>query len=157
MLEQLSRSQPIGRMAQPQEAASLALFLCSNEASFITGTDYRLDLGASNGRPSVGAGGTTTSAFSPGVTFAVPSQCLTNGGTQFGIAGITPPFGCNGNLGHNPFTTPNIEDKRSKPPGVLPKNMQAWVLSGVALVMVGVIALSGKNPPKQRVSARAGG
>jgi len=74
----------------------------------ITGTDYRLDLGASNGRPSVGAGGTTTSEFLPGVTFGVPSQCLTNSGTQFGIAGVTPPFGCNGNLGRNPFTTPNF-------------------------------------------------
>src|SRR4051812_8498992 len=73
----------------------------------ITGTDYRLDLGASNGRPSVGAGGTTTSAFLPGVTFGVPSQCLTNSRTQFGIAGITPPLGCNGNLGRNPFMTPN--------------------------------------------------
>ena len=74
----------------------------------ITGTDYRLDLGASNGRPSVGAGGTTTSAFLPGVTFGVPSQCLTNSGAQFGVDGIAPPFGCNGNLGRNPFTTPNF-------------------------------------------------
>jgi hypothetical protein len=74
----------------------------------ITGTDYRLNLGASNGRPSVGAGGTTTSAFLPGVTFGVPSQCLTNSGTQFGVAGIAPPFGCTGNLGRNPFTTPNF-------------------------------------------------
>ena len=48
MLEQLSRSQPIGRMAQPQEVASLALFLCSNEASFITGTDYPIDGGFFN-------------------------------------------------------------------------------------------------------------
>src|SRR5260370_3687117 len=51
----------------------------------------------------------------------------------------------------NPPITPQIQDKRSKPPGVLPKNAQAWVLSGLALLMVGVIALSGKNPPKARV------
>src|SRR6266852_3114062 len=44
-----------------------------------------------------------------------------------------------------------IQDKRQKPPGILPKNTQAWVLSGIALLMVGVIALSGKNPPKARV------
>ncbi|HTC93948.1 MAG TPA: glucose 1-dehydrogenase [Terriglobales bacterium] len=48
MLEELSRSQPMGRMAQPQEVASLALFLCSNEASFITGTDYPIDGGFFN-------------------------------------------------------------------------------------------------------------
>ena len=41
----LSALQPIGRMAQPCEVASLALFLCSDEASFITGTDYPLDGG----------------------------------------------------------------------------------------------------------------
>src|SRR5260370_7154758 len=44
-----------------------------------------------------------------------------------------------------------IQDKRQRPPGILPKNAQAWVLSGLALLMVGVIALSGKNPPKARV------
>ncbi len=48
MMEQLSRSQPIGRMGRPQEVASLALFLCSNEASFITGADYPIDGGFFN-------------------------------------------------------------------------------------------------------------
>jgi len=43
MFEQLSKTQPIGRMAQPEEVAHLALYLCSDEASFITGTDYTLD------------------------------------------------------------------------------------------------------------------
>jgi NAD(P)-dependent dehydrogenase (short-subunit alcohol dehydrogenase family) len=46
----LSRSQPIGRMAQPQEIASLALYLCSEEASFITGCDYPIDGGFFNVR-----------------------------------------------------------------------------------------------------------
>jgi NAD(P)-dependent dehydrogenase (short-subunit alcohol dehydrogenase family) len=41
----LSALQPIGRMAQPCEVAMLALYLCSDEASFITGTDYPLDGG----------------------------------------------------------------------------------------------------------------
>ena len=39
----LALSQPIGRMAQPHEIASLALFPCSEEASFITGCDYSID------------------------------------------------------------------------------------------------------------------
>ena len=45
MFEKLSKSQPIGRMARPEEIASLILFLCSNEASFITGCDYPIDGG----------------------------------------------------------------------------------------------------------------
>jgi 2-keto-3-deoxy-L-fuconate dehydrogenase len=45
MFEKLSRSQPIGRMATPEEVAALALYLCSDEASFITGCDYPIDGG----------------------------------------------------------------------------------------------------------------
>ncbi len=45
MFEKLSKSQPIGRMAEPTEIASLILFLCSDEASFITGCDYPIDGG----------------------------------------------------------------------------------------------------------------
>lgn len=45
MFEKLSKSQPIGRMAQPDEIAALALYLCSNEAGFITGCDYPIDGG----------------------------------------------------------------------------------------------------------------
>ena len=48
MFEKLSKSQPVGRMAEPNEVASLALFLCSDEASFITGMDYPLDGGFFN-------------------------------------------------------------------------------------------------------------
>lgn len=48
MFEKLAKSQPIGRMAQPEEVASLALFLCSDEAAFITGVDYPLDGGFLN-------------------------------------------------------------------------------------------------------------
>jgi NAD(P)-dependent dehydrogenase (short-subunit alcohol dehydrogenase family) len=44
----LSALQPIGRMAQPREVAMLALYLCSDEASFVTGTDYPLDGGFFN-------------------------------------------------------------------------------------------------------------
>nr|WP_294898757.1 SDR family oxidoreductase [uncultured Pedobacter sp.] len=45
MFEKLSKSQPIGRMAKPEEIASLALYLCSDEAGFITGNDYPIDGG----------------------------------------------------------------------------------------------------------------
>jgi NAD(P)-dependent dehydrogenase (short-subunit alcohol dehydrogenase family) len=45
MFEKLSASQPIGRMGMPEEVANLALFLCSDEAAFITGTDYPIDGG----------------------------------------------------------------------------------------------------------------
>ena len=45
MFEKLSKTQPIGRMGKPQEIADLALFLCSDEAGFITGTDFPIDGG----------------------------------------------------------------------------------------------------------------
>lgn len=48
MFDKLAKSQPIGRMAEPAEVASLAMFLCSDEASFITGVDYPLDGGFVN-------------------------------------------------------------------------------------------------------------
>jgi len=48
MFEKLEKSQPIGRMAQPAEIAALALYLCSDEASFITGSDYPIDGGFLN-------------------------------------------------------------------------------------------------------------
>jgi len=48
MFDNLAKSQPIGRMAEPEEVATLALFLCSEEASFITGADYPLDGGFFN-------------------------------------------------------------------------------------------------------------
>ncbi|WP_028295274.1 SDR family NAD(P)-dependent oxidoreductase [Olivibacter sitiensis] len=45
MFEKLAQSQPIGRMAKPEEIAGLVLYLCSDEASFITGNDYPIDGG----------------------------------------------------------------------------------------------------------------
>ncbi len=45
MFQKLSKSQPIGRMATPEEIANLILYLCSGEASFITGCDYPIDGG----------------------------------------------------------------------------------------------------------------
>lgn len=45
MFKKLSATQPIGRMGRPDEIAYLALYLCSDEASFITGCDYPIDGG----------------------------------------------------------------------------------------------------------------
>lgn len=45
MFDVLSKSQPIGRMGRPDEVAKLALFLCSDDAGFITGTNYPIDGG----------------------------------------------------------------------------------------------------------------
>jgi 2-keto-3-deoxy-L-fuconate dehydrogenase len=48
MFQKLSEAQPIGRMAKPDEIAALALYLCSDEASFVTGSSYPIDGGAVN-------------------------------------------------------------------------------------------------------------
>ena len=45
MFEQLSRTQPIGRMGEPDEIAALAVFLCSDDAAFITGSNFAVDGG----------------------------------------------------------------------------------------------------------------
>jgi 2-keto-3-deoxy-L-fuconate dehydrogenase len=45
MFAKLSKTQPIGRMGTPEEVAALALYLCSDEAGFITGCDYPIDGG----------------------------------------------------------------------------------------------------------------
>jgi NAD(P)-dependent dehydrogenase (short-subunit alcohol dehydrogenase family) len=42
---QLAEYQPLGRMGNPEEVAALALYLCSDEASFITGQAYPIDGG----------------------------------------------------------------------------------------------------------------
>jgi NAD(P)-dependent dehydrogenase (short-subunit alcohol dehydrogenase family) len=45
MFDKLSKAQPIGRMASPQEIACAALFLASDEAAFITGIGLPVDGG----------------------------------------------------------------------------------------------------------------
>jgi hypothetical protein len=74
----------------------------------ITGTDTRLDLGASEARPSLASSGGTTSTFIPGVHFVPADVCLTNSGSTFSLPPFTPPFGCNGNLGRNAFVGPGF-------------------------------------------------
>jgi NAD(P)-dependent dehydrogenase (short-subunit alcohol dehydrogenase family) len=48
MFEKLSQAQPIGRMGRPEEVAALAKYLCSDEASFITGANFPIDGGTLN-------------------------------------------------------------------------------------------------------------
>jgi NAD(P)-dependent dehydrogenase (short-subunit alcohol dehydrogenase family) len=48
MYNKLAETQPIGRMGEPDEIASLALYLCSDAAAFITGTNYAIDGGFLN-------------------------------------------------------------------------------------------------------------
>ncbi|UII34574.1 SDR family oxidoreductase [Fulvivirga ulvae] len=45
MFDALSKTQPIGRMGRPDEIGSLVLYLCSDEAAFITGSDFAIDGG----------------------------------------------------------------------------------------------------------------
>jgi len=45
MFTQLEATQPIGRMAKPSEIASLATYICSEEASFVTGSAFDIDGG----------------------------------------------------------------------------------------------------------------
>ena len=72
----------------------------------ITGENTRLDFSTSTGRPSVG--GATSSPFIPGVTFGPPNVCLNSDGTTFKVPLVSPPAGCDGNLGRNAFTSPNF-------------------------------------------------
>jgi 2-keto-3-deoxy-L-fuconate dehydrogenase len=48
MLAELAKTQPIGRMARPDEVAGLAVYLCSDLASFLTGADIPFDGGVLN-------------------------------------------------------------------------------------------------------------
>jgi 2-keto-3-deoxy-L-fuconate dehydrogenase len=48
MLHTLAQTQPVGRMARPEEVAGLAVYLCSDAASFLTGADIPFDGGVLN-------------------------------------------------------------------------------------------------------------
>ena len=74
----------------------------------ITGEDTRLDLGASEARPSVVTTGGTTSPFINGAQFGVADVCLANDRSTFFVPLFTPPAGCIGSLGRNAFTGPGF-------------------------------------------------
>jgi hypothetical protein len=76
--------------------------------NIITSEDTRLDLGASQARPSLLTSGGTTSDFIPGAHFGVADSCLTNSGAQFTVPFITPPGGCIGTLARNKFFGPGF-------------------------------------------------
>lgn len=44
--------------------------------------------------------------------------------------------------------TPIVENRAAKPLGILPRNTQAMVIAGIAVIMVGAIAFSGSGAPK---------
>ena len=44
-------------------------------------------------------------------------------------------------------TVPTIQDKAPKPPGLLPKNVQSWLLVGLAVLMVLIMWLTGGKKP----------
>lgn len=48
--EEMAATQAVGRMGKPDEIAAAALYLASDEASFITGTDFIIDGGWSAGK-----------------------------------------------------------------------------------------------------------
>lgn len=45
MFEKLAASQPMGRMGKPEEIAGLVYYLASDEASFVTGSNFPIDGG----------------------------------------------------------------------------------------------------------------
>jgi 3(or 17)beta-hydroxysteroid dehydrogenase len=53
MIDAINRMSPFGRMAQPREIAAVALFLASDEASYVTGAEYLADGGMLAGHPGI--------------------------------------------------------------------------------------------------------
>jgi type IV secretory pathway VirB10-like protein len=52
-------------------------------------------------------------------------------------------------------SVPSLQKKATPPAGLLPRNTQAWVVGGISVLMILVIALSGRTPPKGRQAAAA--
>src|SRR4051812_15683637 len=50
---------------------------------------------------------------------------------------------------------PEVQNKTTKPPGILPKNAQTWIVVGLAAVMFSVIAFSNAGTPKPRARETA--
>jgi len=52
-----------------------------------------------------------------------------------------------------PTTAPTVTDHRTPPKGVLPRGLQTWLMVGLALVILGIIVLTGHPTPPSRASA----
>ena len=50
-------------------------------------------------------------------------------------------------------SVPGVQKRTVPPPGLLPRNTQSWVIGGISVLMILVIALSGRNSPKERRAA----
>lgn len=62
---------------------------------------------------------------------------------------ITPPPPSN-----TPRTSPaTLRDRRVPPPGVMPRSIQVWIMAGLALVIVGIIVMTGSPTPPERAKA----
>jgi len=48
-----------------------------------------------------------------------------------------------------------IQDKAPKPPGLIPKNLQAFIIVGLALLMVIIMAMTGHKPPASPTAGAA--
>src|ERR1700680_4246156 len=51
-------------------------------------------------------------------------------------------------------STPVVQKKALIPPGVLPRNAQAWFIAGISILMILVIAFSGSKQPKEKLPAK---
>src|SRR5688572_6842514 len=45
---------------------------------------------------------------------------------------------------------PEVQNKAPKPPGILPKNAQTWIILGIAVIMILVISFSNTGVPKPK-------
>src|SRR6185295_12388655 len=43
---------------------------------------------------------------------------------------------------------PPVDQPPSRPPGVVPKHAQAWIVGGIAATMIVILALTGNSPAK---------
>ena len=59
------------------------------------------------------------------------------------------------NINNDPLRTPEVQDKRSRPSGLLPKNTQTWLVIGLAVLMAAIIAFSGRSSPKEKHTSTA--
>jgi type IV secretory pathway VirB10-like protein len=48
---------------------------------------------------------------------------------------------------------PTLIDHREQPPGVLPRHLREWVLIGIAVVMIGILAMGGGSPKPHTTTA----